>query len=213
MALVNLQVLSNEVRPEVPDCMDVVILGAIRRAVIDFCKRTDFWQADLPAVTTVSGTSNYAITPPVGQAVNRVLHVISDGLPVTPASESDLDARVPGWRLQTGAQALRWMMVTPREMRVHPIPSAAYDVVPHVSLRPAPDGNDVEDYVYEEYSTALAAGAKALLCAMPDKEWTNYKLVPYFQNIFEEAVKEAQLRSAVTFTPKSEQARSRYFGS
>jgi len=214
MASVNLSDIYPEVRPDVPDCMDVIMLNAIRNAAIKFCEKSHAWEVETDSIIMSAGIAEYEIDQPLNQRIIQVSQVITAALgKIDSKTESDMDASNPTWRTTTGARVNLWVMLNPRLVRVYPVPTASGEVLTIKSIvKPSPIALVIDDIIYDDYFTGIAAGAKALLCAMPHKEWTNLAMVPYYQSVFDDAVSVAKMRNAYGYSGAQLRARPQRLG-
>jgi len=195
MASVSLTDIYPEVRPDVPGCIDAVMLNAIRRAAIELCSESRFWEIDIDPITIIAGVTDYEIYQPLNQRVVRLESAIGQFGNIPFKSDRDIEQEHGHrWREHQGAVPMGLIMLAPRLMRIYPTPNTTgAQIALRASMKPAPTATVIDDYVYDDYYTAIAARAKAILCAMPGKEWTDLQMVPFYQKIFEDAVDRAKV--------------------
>lgn len=189
------------VRPEMRDCMDVVIQDAIRRAAIAFCEDTYIWEVDATAIQTAVDTPEYAVSVGVDQLpimVSRVFN--SHGQLIKSVTRREMDQANPGWTLAKGPSPLAWIQLSPSRIRFYPVPSATETITLQVVVRPTSTATTIDQGIMDEYSEGIAAKAKAILGSMPHKAWTNYELVPFWEKQYQDYVRMAKMRLATGFT-------------
>lgn len=201
-----------EVLPDVPDCLNIVMEKAIRDAAIKFCEETHIWEVDLPTISLLADTAEYALAPPTNQQIIKLTQVIMNGRMIEPTSIVNLDSRSTTWRALIGTQPTNWLMVNPVTLRAYPIPSVDGAITAKAIVKPSRTATGIDDFISNDYYLAIAAGAKALLCAMPHKAWTALELVSYYQSIFNEGVNRAKLYKNSGFASADLPNQTQYLG-
>lgn len=82
----------------VPGCPDTLVENNVRSSVIEFCQRSNAYQAELDPVTTVGNIFEYDLEPPSGTTVQKILWVTHLGKDVEPITTTLLEQRIPKWR-------------------------------------------------------------------------------------------------------------------
>jgi len=197
MASVNLSAMLPEVRPSVSGCPEPVMINAIRNAAIKLCELSFFWETQVDPLVMLAGIAEYEIDQPMGQRIIRINKAIGSRGVLAFRTEADMDAVNPLWRDRSGDGVSAPVMVNPRLIRMYPVPlSGGEQIDLRAIVKPSPISDVIEDYVYDDFYTGIAAGAIASLCAMPGKEWTNFDLVAYYKKIFNDDVFTAKARVA-----------------
>ena len=183
-----------EVLPYVLGCPRAVAVNAVRKAVIELCERAHVWRYT-DTVSTVIDQDEYPITIPDKSKPMLLKGVAYNGRDIDPITEDELDMRSASWRSSTG-KPQRYLEVTPHLVRVYPIPDAAEtDALSfRVALKPSRDATESADYIYDDYSGAIAAGALAELLMQTGKTWAEPKASPMHAAKFEYAVSQASMR-------------------
>jgi len=195
--MANLSDILPEVRPDVIGCPEPQMINAIRNAVIKFCEESHFWEVDLTPLSMAQNVPEYVIIQPANQRVIRISQIIGSFGRMAFRTEDDMDALDPKWRTPTGNSPKIPVMINPRLLRMYPIPNVSGEQLTMKAIvKPSPTATVIDDYIYDDFYTGIAAGAKAILTAMPNKEWTNFELVPYYQSLFNDDVCTAKTRVA-----------------
>lgn len=189
-----------EVLPDVIGCPDAQAVIAIRNAAIDFCKRGNFWKEALDPLTTAANVSTYDLDSPVnGARVVQIMTLFLDGKMIHPRTEEWLDAHEEEWR--TYANVPKWFFQpTPDLLTLARVPDGVYTLTGTVSLAPTRRSTGVEQFVFENYLETIASGAKARLCAIPKKPWSDAGLATYHAGRFDSGIASASVESAKGFT-------------
>lgn len=189
MSVVTFESFLPAVAPLVPDCPDLVILDALRKASNQFCRESALWTVTNDAQSAVADEGEYDIDSPTG-TVPVILEAVSyNGVPLTAKTPSQLDALIVDWANASGLPTY-YVRSADDVVRLVPMPeSDAEDaIVMRVAVAPDPlTGIGVEDIVANKFYEAIAAGALARLLLMPGK-WAN----PQFAQI-----KAAEFRAAI----------------
>ena len=213
MPTTNFSALLPEVSPEMPDCMDAIMINSIRKSAIRFCEETYAWEVDLDPIVMVANVAEYEIDQPIDQRIIRISQVIGSKGQIFFQSEADMDVRDRNWRVTTGDVVCVPIMISPIIMRMYPIPAASGEIISMKGIvKPSPTSLSVATYIYDDYYTGLAAGAKAELAAMPGKSWSNPNMVLYYQGIFNQAVTDAKMRRTGGFADANRQVAYKRFG-
>jgi hypothetical protein len=181
------------VAPEVPGCPAQIIANKILKSAISFCEGTGAWIYEHADISTVAGTRSYAFVPPTGGVVDSILEAFYNGEPLLPKSIMDLQEIYPsGWRSEQDTP-LYYLRLVETSLDLAPKPSAVGTISLLVTCKPALTATVVEDFLYNSHADTIAAGAKALLMAMPGQRWTNPGLMAFNQSEFDSGVASARL--------------------
>lgn len=96
-----------DLRMDVEDCPDPVLISAIRRACIEFADRSDYVRYEHPQIKIAPNVHTYALSPPDAETyISSILSARYDGAPVKLRSEDDLDDIIGSkkWRDDTADQ-------------------------------------------------------------------------------------------------------------
>lgn len=196
---VALEEFAKYVRPEVPECPEIVILDAIRSAGRDFCKRTRLVRETL-TVNTVSSQARYPLTTSTDTEPELVESVKRDALDaLEPSSANEFTA----WQLDTDEGQPTHYYLDGTDLVLGRIPNTAEALTVKVSLLPSDEAETLPDELARRYKRAIANGAKALLMGMESVPWTNQQAGLACAIRFDQAIYEANLRDAKGGTSRS----------
>lgn len=197
------------VLPSAPGCSDLLAQQAIRSACVDFCNRTDLVQRVMAADATIN-VQDYVVSPPADMILSRVLSVSYQGcvLTVVPADAVNSDIVLRGATIGTAVPlkgAPSWyFQKTPTDsgFSVYPIPAVTLvgGLTVKASFSPSNAAATVEDVLFDDYASDIAAGALAALMLMPGQTFSSQKGQGYAV-MFERAVQRGRhqkLTGAVT---------------
>ena len=198
----------NDVRPEAPDCLEKIMIDAIRQSAIKLCEEVPILVADLAPVTLSSGVSEYSIPQPLDKRVLSINDVFDNqGARLQHIAINRMQAN------SVGLKPAYWGMVNRDTIRLYPTPNTTGDTLAiKAALKPSQTCTTVDDFLFEDYRIGIAAGAKASLMAMPAKEWTNFELAGYYKSLFADCVSDARVSIATNFSGAPMQVRPVRFG-
>jgi len=198
----------NDVRPDVPDCLEKIMIDAIRQSAIKLCEEAPILVANLAPITLSSGVSEYTMPQPTDKRVIAANDVFdSQGIRLSHLAINRMQAN------SAGLKPSFWGMVNRDTIRLYPTPNAAGDnLTINAVLKPSQTCTTVDDFLFEDYRIGIAAGAKASLMAMPAKEWTNFELAGYYKSLFADCVSDARVSIATNFSGAPMQVRPVRFG-
>lgn len=192
------------VRGKLPGCPEMIMKEAVRESAIEFCKRTRLIE-DSDTITTVAGTAAYDLSPPSGLAW-EVFDVYRGDVRLTPSDRvefSDLNYYVDS------GEPRAYYLEGDGTIVLGPIPSTAESLTVRVTVRPDDTAGQVPQILYQEYRTAIAAGAR-LFVRQNYRSWNDDREAEKEMYYFDSAIARAQLRRAKGSTRKPLRTRSRY---
>lgn len=171
------------IRIEVPECPDILIEDAVRRAAIEFCERTTFWRETIDDIYTTGTLSEYDIDTPYDTSLVEIIWATYDGKSLASKTESQILE-------YTSGQTAYYSLLNPRVLKLAPQPQGGVVRI-RAALKPKTTANKIRDYVYEEWSEAFYHGALERLLMMSGKPWGNPQDALYHSGQFQEAVADA----------------------
>jgi hypothetical protein len=178
----------SESKIELPGCPNPYIIQSLNNAAREFCKQTQIWQKII-TMGLSTDTSEYIIPVQDDSMVSDIVYfgrkVENSNNPVKyndltkhKATEDELDWAYPGWREATSDSAgiTKWGQTLDQlGFFIYPTPKISYGngVKLKYVLYPTRDASEVPNILFDEYAEIIAAGAKAELQAMDNKEWSN----------------------------------------
>lgn len=168
--------------PELPGCPQAAADHALRQSAVEFCEQSLVWQAFHPEVAISAGTAAYAFSPPEGALVHAISRAALDG--------SELQTSVPdrdGGSLHGqhgGLGSPRYVIGGATRFTLAPEPAATGILAMTVVLKPSPDSQGIEDWLFDEYREPIAHGTLARLMLSPKKPYSNIELAAYHRQQF-----------------------------
>jgi hypothetical protein len=161
----------------------------------EFCEFTKAWQADLDAISVLSGQPSYDIDVPVDAELVVVLTGRYDDSrfdKIYPPEE--MDRVLTTWRSDTGT-GINYLIQDWNTLYVSPIPTAddAEPVYLRAALKPTMTATTCGD-ILDQWREGLSAGAIARLKMTPGKPWSDREGAIFNARMFETAKRRARIR-------------------
>lgn len=184
-----------DVLAHTPQCPSITAERELLKAAIEFCRKSGAWYEDLDTFEAEVGKSTYDVFPPAGQAqIVRLREITIDGDRIDNTDEERLNRLSRNWRADTG-EPDRWYQPSRTKLSLYPTPDAVHTVGGVVALMPTMKATRVPDFLFEEWSEGLAAGAVQRLVMMPGKAWSNPNLAASFNKEFRRAISRARIQA------------------
>lgn len=216
--MTDLITLYKHVKPDVPGCPDPLLDRAIINAAIEFHEESKIYCAELTAINVVADEPEYDLVPPAGYAVVDIRRARFDDKPLIAKSRDQLDQMwvdqntrslfhyhhmtgynfdADSWEVATTSRPQFFYQPTSSSLRLVAIPDTAYvgGLKVNAALKPTPDATAIEDWIYNDYYKAIAAGAIAEVARIPEKMWTNPGLGDLRDREFRAGIAKARGRS------------------
>lgn len=189
--------LMSEIKPYATDAVNPEIIDCIKRAVIDFCRRSRIWKE---TINVKIKENKYLYT--FNENGARVEQVLS-GVIKTSKIEEPMNLK-PDSLLSTisSRRFLRGYNYSQpssgNKVRIYPIPDSSH-LSPNVDfycvLAPTRQSNSYPDFILEEWYEALITGSVYNLLRIPNKPWTDYNLSIHHNKQFLSFITEAKQES------------------
>lgn len=179
--------LIDEIQFEIPEAPYDSIAHYLRRAVIDFCEKSHYWQEDIGPIRVTSASIEYDLP------VSRTFAVVS----VLEVSFADTTEQKELVRCQTDDVQYRYWQSTPFSISFYPLDELnETDVSVIAALKPEIYNNTFKfsENILRDFRDAIVAGAKALLYKTPRKPWTDAGQFQMNDGLFESKAAEALRR-------------------
>jgi hypothetical protein len=183
----------NEIHLEIPEANIASITHFLRRAVIEFCEKSHYWQEDIGPVTVGEDVTEYDL--PVSNSFSLVsvmkvffLDVMGNEVRLSPAQSGNSES--PDLKY-------RYWQPTPFTLCFYPYDELIDKEISIVAaIKPELYNNSFKfsDYIIKDFREAIIAKAKACLYKIPRKEWTDINEARLNESIFMEKTREALRR-------------------
>lgn len=197
MQMVNWKVFHELVLPVVPGCPVAVVNSAIKSAVIEFCEKSNLWQAESEPTDIVAGIASYSFKPPTGSKVVEGIAAYLEGRPLHAVSIYDLNLNQPTWRELETPEPNRYFMDGDHSIRLVGTPAKALQeaLTIQVALKPTRAAVECPSFLYEDWAETIASGALARLLVMPGKDWTHAGMAEYHKTEFKIGIARARSKA------------------
>ena len=187
--------LVKEVIPYVPGCPDTLILNNLRSATIELCEKSKAFVFDLDPITSISGVYEYDFDQPTGTDVHQILWATYDGEDLDPISPRSLEVNYPDWKDKSSIPQV-YLQKTPNTFWIVPIPSSTKTsaIQLSVALKPTRSSNNIDTTFSNDYRDGIIYGTLYRLLRIPAKDWTDPAAARDYLSLFNEEVKQAELR-------------------
>jgi hypothetical protein len=188
------------IEPHVKGCPIPAIRQALRDAIVEFCEESQYWRQLLPAINVDADDETYLLTefaPPAGTLIAEVITAYYNGQKMTAHGPNWLDRNYPGWIAAEASAPQNYYLPDPTQIRLVPIPTEALTagLQIYVALKPTDTGLLVEDYLYQDWREAIAAGALGRLLESPTAPWREPNRAVKLREFFMEKMGEAYNRA------------------
>lgn len=187
----------SDIRPYLPECPDLVIRGTVKDVAAEFCEETECWieSADLTVVPSEREIPFASLIVPTTVTIVHPVWLGNEDGEIEPRTPRWLDRNRPGWRYANGAPEFYTMPVRGTVMLLAPHPETSLTLQAEVAVKPSDLATEGPDDLYEDYRVPIQAGVIAVLADIPNKPWTNEKLVLRNTAAFEAGKARALIRS------------------
>ena len=188
--------LVKEVIPYVPGCPDSLIEQHLRSATIELCEKSKAYVLDLDPITSISGVYEYDFDQPTGTDVYQILWAIYDGEDLDPISPRSLELNYPDWRDKSSTPNV-FLQKNPNTFWLIPVPGATKSnaIQLSVALKPTRSSNNIDTTFANDYRDGIVYGTLYRLLRMPAREWSDPAAAGDYLSLFNEEVKQAELRA------------------
>jgi len=195
--------------PYLPACSEPLAEQALLDSAIEFCEKSQVLRETLPAIYTVADIASYQMDTSHSQlSVTRVLQVSIDELPLTGVLAEQfspvVSPRRPSEFYSSHAEEYFTLMLSP-------IPDAEYEVLVTVAVRPLRTATLVPDELFNTWSEAIIAGAKARAMLTPGQPFSDAGHAAYAARVAERLTNTARVEGNFGRIRGSMRIRSRPF--
>jgi len=187
MATVTFESIIPEILPSVPECTDLIIIRAIRRAAEEFLSKSLLWRVDLEDHFIILGVPDVELEAPKSDLRIVQLKTIKIGSKLADVLQI-ADAATPPNTTQTFCSLVDFG----RTLRLTPVPVVAETMKIRAVLSTTSKSTGLDSIVEQEIHEHLIDGALSRLYAMPGMPWANNTLAATHSAIFSAAIIEVR---------------------
>lgn len=188
---VALETFIPDIAVECSGASNPLILSAVRTAVIEFCRKSLYWQEEADPVPIIKGVAEYEMYAPTGRQIVQIMSVNIDGngtLP--PLTLEQVERALPQWRTVQGSP-VGFVAVNPETFRLTPVPDATGTLTATVAYAPTRTGGVVPDAIYDQHFEVIKHGTLARLKAMMGHAFYDPQAAIYYTGRFNAGVNAA----------------------
>ena len=186
---VALETFIPDIAVECSGASNPLILSAVRTAVIEFCRKSLYWQEETDPVPIIKGVAE--LYAPTGRQIVQIMSVNIDGdgtLP--PLTLEQVERALPQWRTAHGDPA-GFVAINPETFRLTPVPDTAGTLTATVAYAPTRTGGVVPDAIYDQHFEVIKHGTLARLKAMMGHAFYDPQAAIYYTGRFNAGVNAA----------------------
>lgn len=170
-----------------PGVPNFIAEAALREAAIDFCVRTDAYQAPLEPLAVVPGISEYDITTATGTLLNHVVALYRKGddgkyVPLKPKTLRYI------YEYQGAGRANFYSQTDSDSLIVAPTPAERETLYLLYTVKPTATSTSIPDSIARENTEALVNGAAYRLQIQTRMPWSDPKSAAINQEMFLKSV-------------------------
>lgn len=194
-----------------PACPEPTALRYLRKAALEFCRRTRIWRCEDTFEIPEDGKECMAVEP--GTLIYEITHARfvptddTDGFDLVPVTIDYLDENELGWRTADASVPQFITQSGPNTVRLYPAPEDGGDLTVSLILLPATNADLVPDVLVDSYSHEIADGALGEILVLP-QDFADLKVGAYHAAKFNDSlgrfsdrVQRGQQRSKRRVTP------------
>ena len=188
MAKVTFESIIPEILPSVPECTDILIIRALRRASEEFLSKSLLWRVDLEDHFVIAGLADVELeTPSADLRIVQIKKATIDGKDIPQIA----DAQMPENATQTFCSLVDFN----NSLRLTPTPIIAATLSLRVVLSTTSKSTGLDPVVAQEIHEHLIDGALARLYVMQGMPWANNALAGFHSAVFQAAILETRGRA------------------
>ena len=187
------------VAPDVLTCPDPIITREVSSALIEFCKKTQILTKEL-----VFDVSELTIDENIQDAMDLDISASMTNLQPDSIEEIHVDSldyiakkreilsTYTHWEYIKESLMKYYWFPDSDTIRIYDMATANSSVYCKLVCKPTRTTSTVDDRLFEDWSEAIAAGAKYKILAMPGKEWTDPQAAQFYRSLWRKYLSEAK---------------------
>ena len=181
---------------DVPKCPEPIAQYHLVHTLSDFCVRTRALTEILDPVDVEANTQSYTVEPSLGKHyLVRIEEAWLNGVRLSPADVTYLDAHLRDWRSETGLPSAFTSEDGVGTLMLIPAPAASAAGALRVKIAYAPDPanppTEVDPLLLRRFAAVIAAGTKARLFGIANQAWTDHNLSAKWEGVYRQEIAKA----------------------
>jgi hypothetical protein len=197
--MIKFEDMLNDVLPDVPGCATDLAVNALRNAAIELCTKSWIYTQPSDPQDTVKDQAEYDLDTFNGYKTIGIVSAYFDDAKLIPIGGTSLNRSNLHWADDVGTPT-NYYSLDYTTVRLYRIPDVVGTLNTTVALTPTKTSSGIENYIYDLYSEALAAGAKARLMLIPSKPFTDPNTSREYRLQFSAAITDAKWRAHKSLT-------------
>lgn len=188
---VALETFIPDIAVECSGASNPLILSTVRTAVIEFCRKSLYWQEEMDPEPIIKGVAEYELYAPTKRQIVQIMSVnIDGGGTLLPLTLEQVQRALPQWRTVQGSPA-GFVVLNPETIRLTPVPDTADTLTATVAYAPTRTGGVVPDAIYDQHFEVIKHGTLARLKAMMGHAFYDPQAAIYYTGRFNAGVNAA----------------------
>jgi len=197
----------NLVAPDVLTCPDPLVNREVISVLLDFCKKTNILQRDFELEIDeddIDADLQDSIDFDISEYSNdlrpvRILELMIDGNKYVPHSRNMRTTHTE-FTSSTDDRLKFFWIPNDHTLRVFNLSSNMSNIWFNISVKPLRTATSVDDFLFEDWSEAIVAGAKWKILAQPGKEWTDPPAAEYYRREWRKYLSQAKAQTLMGAT-------------
>lgn len=189
----------DDVLPELMGCSVELAINALRNTCMELFQKSWIYTQQVDPIAVVEDVATYDLDSFTNQRIVGVVSAWFDGVRIAPLAAEMLNKNRLRWEADKGSVE-GYIIKESNAIQLYRIPDQNGELVLTVALAPNKKSTGVESFVYDFYSEAIAAGAKARLMAIPSKPFSNINASMMYRAQFSAAITDAKWKAKLALT-------------
>lgn len=197
--MIKFEDMLNDVLPDVPGCTNEMAINALRNAAIELYTKSWIYTQACDEQQTVIGQADYDLDTFTNYRNVGIVYAQFNDAALIPIGITSLNRSNLRWQDDIGTPT-NYYSDDYTAIRLYRIPDLVGTLNSRVALTPTKTSTGIENFIYDLYSEALAAGAKARLMLIPSKPFTDPNTSREYRMQFSAAITDAKWRAHKSLT-------------
>ncbi|NIT57171.1 MAG: hypothetical protein GWN00_13340 [Aliifodinibius sp.] len=187
------------VAPDVMPCPDPIIEREVISTILDFCKKSNVLQREFEVeldVDDIDDEMQNCIDINIEEFAGdlrlvSLLELMVDANAYIPYKR-DIRTTITNYDYVKDEEYKYYWLPDNRNIRLFDMKVTDSLVWMKASFKPLRTLDEIDDFLFEDWSEGLVAGAKWKILSMPNKEWTDFKTASYYRSEYRRYLSQAK---------------------
>lgn len=189
----------NLVAPDVMPCPEPIVNREVMSTILDFCKKSNVLQREFE-LTVYSDDIDSDLQDSIDFDVSEyagnlrpvaVLELMVDTTAYIPRKR-DIRNTLTNFTYVKDDNYKYFWIPNNYTIRLFDMATGDSNVWMRISLKPLRTVTEVDDFLFEDWSEAIVAGAKWKILSMPGKDWTDQNTAQYYRSEWKKYLSQAK---------------------